>query len=125
MRPNFKHLTLEKWAALVTIIGFPLLLVSLYYAAHQDGVIITSVDKLRAIARSQNNIALSQMFFGDPRDEKLLSEEELCGSFSVYAQEAEGNPEIKDYLKKNPQYFSGLPKLFDVVDHSQNQYCRD
>ena len=88
---------------------------------------------IERIAKSQNNIALSQTFFGDPNlgiieaieskkpilksnggqfsntqmdkylgdletvydtyEEGLLSEEELCGSFSAYAQEAEDNSE--------------------------------
>ena len=31
--------------------------------------------------------------------EGLLTDDKLCGSFSVYIQEAEANQEIKDYLK--------------------------
>ena len=61
----------------------------------------------------------------DVYDEGLLSEAELCGSFSVYVQEAEADSEVQDYLKENSHYFSGLPKLFDIVDHSKNENCRD
>jgi hypothetical protein len=134
-------------------------LASLFYAYRQDRLIITSVDNLQKIARSQNNIALSQMLFASPVnlgiieaietktpilrsnggqfsstqmdkylgdletvydvfEEGLLSEDELCGSFSVYDQEAEGNSEVQKYLKDNSNFFSGLPKLFDKVDHS-------
>jgi hypothetical protein len=167
MKPEFmRYFTLERATALVTVIGFPLLLASLFYAYRQDGLIITSVDNLQKIARSQNNIALSQMFFGNPvnlgiieaieskkpilksnggefsntqmdkflgdletvydtSEEELLSEDELCGSFSAYVQEAEGNSEVQNYLKENSNFFTGLPKLFDKVDHSKNQYCRD
>lgn len=66
MKLEFKRLTLEKWAALVTIIGFPLLLVSLYYSAHQDGVIITSVDKLRAIADHKITSPSAKCFSATP-----------------------------------------------------------
>jgi hypothetical protein len=160
MRPELKRpLSLEKGAALVTIVGFPLLLVSLIFAAHH-------ISELKQVARSQNNIALSTMFSHDPTnlgiieaienkkpilntvggsfsstqldkylgdletvydvyEEGLLSEKELCGSFSVYAQEAEGNADVQEYLKKNSDYFDGLPKLFNVVDHSKAQGCRD
>ena|SRR6478672_951480 len=153
-------LTVEKVAAVVTIIGFPLVLVSLIFA-------ITLDEHQLKIARSQNNIALNQMLYGDPRNiaiieaienkkaivktpsgdgqfssaqldkylgdlqtvydvykEGLLSEDELCGSFSVYIQEAEANQEVKDYLKANSKYFSGLPKLFAVVDNSTKPDCR-
>jgi hypothetical protein len=152
-----RYFTIEKAAALVTVIGFPLLLVSLYYAYEQDGLVITTVGKLEKIARSQNNILLSQMFFGSPvnlgiieaieskepilkskggkfsstemdkylgdletvwdvYEEKLLSEQDLCGSFSPYAQEAEANSEVQDYLKENSDFFDGVRALFTEVD---------
>jgi hypothetical protein len=119
LKLELKRLTLEKWAALVTIIGFPLLFVSLYYAAHQDGVIITSVDKLRAIARSQNNIALSQMFFGDPRNLGII----------------EAIENKKPILNTNGGQFSGtqldkylgdLETIYDVYDEkllSDDELC--
>ena len=165
MKPDKRPFTLEKAAALVTVIGFPLLLVSLFFAFHQDGLIITSISQLQKIARSQNNIALSQMFFGNPAnlgiieaietkkpilkdnggqfsntqmdkylgdletvydtfEEGLLSEEELCGSFSAYAQGAEDNSEVQKYLKDNSNFFSGLPKLFAKVDNSSDENCK-
>jgi hypothetical protein len=60
----------------------------------------------------------------DVYEEGLLSEEELCGSFSAYAQEAEDNSEVKKYLTDNSNFFSGLPKLFDKVDKSSNENCK-
>ena len=166
MRAWLKSLTLEKCAALVTVIGFPLLLVSLFYGYRLDDHIVVQVSELRRIAQSQNSIALNQMFFGnehnlgiidaiehkkpildtaggsfsstqldkylgdletvyDVYDEGLLSIVELCGSFSAYAQEAEGSEEVQRYLKQpeNSNYFDGLPKLFDVVDHSKADGC--
>jgi hypothetical protein len=175
-------LTLDKCTALVTIIGFPLLLASLISAVVLDRKVSRQIEELTTIAKSQkevaddqlkiaksqNNIALNQMFYGDPRnvgiieaieskksilktpggdgqfsnaqldkflcdletvydvyDEGLLTDTELCGSFSVYIQEVEANQEIKDYLKANAKYFSGLPDLFAIVDKSKNEYCHD
>ena len=168
-------LTLDKCTALVTIIGFPLLLASLISAVLLDRKVSRQIEELTAvaddqlkIAKSQNNIALNQMFYGDPRNvgiieaienkkpilksatgdgqfsnaqldkylgdlqtiddvyqEGLLTEEELCGSFSVYIQETEANQEVKDYLKANAKYFSGLPHLFTTVDNSKDENCRD
>ena len=58
-------LNLEKVAAVVTIIGFPLVLVSLIFA-------ITLDEHQLKIARSQNNIALNQMLYGDPRNIAII-----------------------------------------------------
>ena len=168
-------LTLDKCTALVTIIGLPLLLISLLFACQLDRKVrdqieeLTTISKAQlAIAKSQNNIALNHMFYGDPRNvgiieaienkkpilkasggdgqfsnaqldkflgdletvhdvykEGLLTDDELCGSFSVYIHEAEANQEIKDYLKANAKYFSGLPDLFAIVDNSKNEYCHN
>jgi hypothetical protein len=144
---------LDVLALIVTVLAFPVIAYQLW--------------DVERIARSQNNILLSTMFFHDPTnlgiinaienkkpilktpggegqftstqldgylgdletvydvyDEGLLSEAELCGSFSVYVQ-AEADSEVQDYLKENSHYFSGLPKLFDIVDHSKNENCRD
>jgi hypothetical protein len=168
MGPKFKWPNLEKLAALVTVIGFPLLLASLFWAYELDGYISEQLTELKRIAQSQNNIALNQMVFGDPRnvgiidaieskkpilntsgsagqfstvqldkflgdletvgevhDEGLLSDDELCASFSVYIQEAQRNQEVMDYLKANARYFSDLPKLFAFVTNSTNKNCRN
>ena len=68
-------LTLDKCTALVTIIGFPLLLASLISAVLLDRKVSRQIEELTAvaddqlkIAKSQNNIALNQMFYGDPRN---------------------------------------------------------
>ena len=55
----------ENVAAVVTIIGFPLVLVSLIFA-------ITLDEHQLKIARSQNNIALNQMLYGDPRNIAII-----------------------------------------------------
>ena len=183
MKLELKNLlTLDKCAALVAIIGFPLLLISLIFANQLDQQVRDQIEELKTIAqsqkavaddqlkiaKSQNNIALNQMFYGDSRNvgiieaienkkpilkmssgdgqfsnaqldkflgdletvrdvykEGLLTEDELCGSFSVYIPEAEANQEIKDYLKANAKYFSGLPDLFAIVDNSKNKNCHD
>jgi hypothetical protein len=60
---------LEKWAviaaALVTIVGFPLLLVSLWFAYHLDVVISQQLGEIKRIAQSENSIALNTMLFND------------------------------------------------------------
>jgi hypothetical protein len=60
---------LEKWsvigAALVTIIGFPLLLVSLWFAHRVDVVISEQLGAIKKIAQSENGIALNTMLFHD------------------------------------------------------------
>ena len=62
----------------------------------------------------------------DVYEEKLLSEDELCGSFSPYAQEAGANSEVQQYLKENSDFFDGLPKLFTEVDRlgSKIESCK-
>jgi hypothetical protein len=53
-------------AALVTIIGFPLLLVSLWFAYRVDTVISEQLGEIKKIAQSENGIALNTMIFNDP-----------------------------------------------------------
>ena len=56
--------------------------------------------------------------------EKLLSESELCGSFADIIEQTASNQEVKDYLKENSGYFSGLRKLFDIVHNSKDKDCK-
>jgi hypothetical protein len=56
---TISNLNLEQWAAVVTIIGLPLLLISLILAYVQ-------LSALKKVAQSQNAIALNTMFFNDP-----------------------------------------------------------
>jgi hypothetical protein len=48
----------ENWAYIVTIIGFTVLVLSIFLVFYQIG-------ELRQVVSSQNNIALSTMFFND------------------------------------------------------------
>ena len=78
--------TLDKCTALVTIIGFPLLLISLLFACQLDQRVSDQIEELTTIAqsqkavaddqlkiaKSQNNIALNQMFYGDPRNVGII-----------------------------------------------------
>jgi len=66
-------LTLDQWeavvtflAAVVTIVGFPLLLRSLHFASRLDQQISEQLSELQTIAQSQNTIALNTMVFNDP-----------------------------------------------------------
>jgi hypothetical protein len=68
---------LEKWAgiaaALVTIVGFPLLLVSLWFAYRVDTVISEQLGEIKRIAQSENSIALNTMLFNDSSNAGIIS----------------------------------------------------
>ena len=68
---------LEKWtgiaAALVTIVGFPLLLGSLWFAFRLDTVISEQLGEIKRIAQSQNGIALNTMLFNDSSSAGIIS----------------------------------------------------
>ena len=68
---------LEKWsliaAALVTVIGFPLLLVSLWYAHRVDEVISEQLREIKRIAQSENSVALNTMVFNDPSNSGIIN----------------------------------------------------
>jgi hypothetical protein len=53
------NMDLRQWADVFTIIGLPLLLISLVFAYVQ-------LSALKTVAQSQNTIALNTMFFNDP-----------------------------------------------------------
>jgi hypothetical protein len=67
---------LERWAvlaaALVTIIGFPLLFVSLRYAHHLDVKISQQLGEIKKIAQSENSIALNTMLLNDPSNAGII-----------------------------------------------------
>jgi hypothetical protein len=72
-------LTLEQWAAVVTflaavvtIFGFPLLLISLHFASRLDHRISEQLSELQRIAQSQNTIALNTMVFNDPINIRIM-----------------------------------------------------
>jgi len=68
---------LEKWtgiaAALVTIVGFPLLLGSLWFAYRLDTVISEQLAEIKRIAQSENSIALNTMLFNDASNAGIIS----------------------------------------------------
>jgi hypothetical protein len=87
MKLDIKRLlTLDKCTALVTIIGFPLLLASLISAVVLDGKVSRQIEELTTIAKSQkevadgqlkiaksqNNIGLTQMFFHDQTNRGII-----------------------------------------------------
>jgi hypothetical protein len=67
-------MNLEKAAAVVTIIGFPLLIVSLFFAYILDGRISDQLTELKNVAASQNNIALNTMIFNNPTNVGIISD---------------------------------------------------
>ena len=151
---------LERWAYIVTIVGFPFLVLSMVSVFYQIG-------ELRQVVSSQNNIALSAEFFNDVNTgiidavennkpilvehkgrytvaqldnylgnfetidsayrEGLLSEDELCVSFSYYISVTSQNPEIQAYLKTSRKqdsgFFRGFSDLLGIVAKSENANC--
>ena len=106
----------------------------MFYGDPRNVGIIEAIENKKPILKSATgdfSTAQLDKYLGDLQtiddvyQEGLLTEEELCGSFSVYIQETEANQEVKDYLKANAKYFSGLPHLFATVDNSKDENCRD
>ncbi len=61
-------------------------------------------------------------------DEGLLSEPDLCDSFSYFIGITSKNPEIQNYIassqKSDSGFFIGLTDLAKVVSHSKNENCQ-
>ena len=155
---------IEWWAALFTVVGFPLLIISVGFAYTLDGRLTNQLNELIKVASSQNTIALDTMFFNDPTNigiiadidkgkkilvenggqfsdsqldkylgdydtvnliykEGLLSEQQLCNSFSYYLSKAAQDSEITAYLKKPGNADADFTDLMNTVNHSQNSDC--
>ncbi len=56
--------------------------------------------------------------------EGLLTEDELCTSFSYYVTATTKNEKVQKYLIENPEFFSGLKHLEAMVKNSTNKNCR-
>jgi hypothetical protein len=65
-------LSLEQWAYLATIFGFPALVASILYASRLDHRIGEQLSELKRIAQSQNAIALNTMLFNDPINARII-----------------------------------------------------
>ena len=67
----------EKWvmiaAALVTIIGFPLLFASLWYAHRLDLTISQQLGEIKKIAQSENSIALNTMLLNETSNAGIIN----------------------------------------------------
>jgi hypothetical protein len=68
---------LERWtgiaAALVTIVGLPLLLGSLWFSYRLDIVISEQLGEIKRIAQSENSIGLNTMLFNDSSNASIIS----------------------------------------------------
>jgi hypothetical protein len=64
---------LEKVAAIVTIIGFPVIAVSMLFGYYQLQAASDQLTAISKVAGSQNNIALSGEFFGDPTNIGIIN----------------------------------------------------
>jgi hypothetical protein len=52
----------------------------------------------------------------------FLSDDHLCASFSFYIKEANKNDEVKEYVAKYSNFFSGIRNLFPAVSKSKSEY---
>jgi hypothetical protein len=60
--------------------------------------------------------------------DSLLSEEDLCDSFSYYVNLSNQNMEIQNYIaaqqKKDPAFLTSLTHLASIISQSKNQNCK-
>lgn len=157
--------TLECWASVSTIVGLPLVVLTLILGL----ITLRSGDKA---ARMTNFIALTEAFFNSTNTEiiraidevrpirivnggkfsdeeldnylgdfdtiaetyreELISEEQVCTSFSYYIKETKKSGEITAYIQANRReqppgagaFFSGLDQLSAVVTKSKLSDCK-
>ncbi len=53
----------------------------------------------------------------------LLTEDQMCRSFSYYVTATLKNDEIKKYMADNPTYFDGIKNLNAAVEKSKKKNC--
>ena len=60
-------------------------------------------------------------------DKRLLSEKDLCGSFSYYIQKTNRNAEIGEHMaeqrKSDPAFFAAFSELVEITAKSKNAAC--
>ena len=56
--------------------------------------------------------------------EGLLTEDEMCRTFSYYVTTALKNEEIRKYIANNPAYFDGIQDLDAAIARSKSKNCR-
>ena len=127
------HAGLEQWAFVVTIFGFPLLLVSLYLASDL-------LKELIRIAQSQNTIALNRMVFSDPinlgilgaieTDKPILKDkgdflefqlDKYLGDFETVAMVYSEKLLTREQLEQHFSYYiQNLSSNDEVIEHLEN-----
>jgi hypothetical protein len=152
--------TLERAAYLATIVGVPLLLVSLLVGYIQ-------IHDVAKVARLQNSISLNTEFFNPTNtgiisaiehekpilvehggsfddaqldnylgdfelirsafEQNLLTEDELCTSFSYFTTLTANDREVQKYIeeerKTDSGFYGGFTKIVKVVFRSKNENC--
>jgi hypothetical protein len=152
--------TLERAAYVATLVGVPLLLVSLLVGYIQ-------IHDVAKVARLQTSISLNTEFFNPANtgiisaiehdkpiliehgggfddtqldnylgdfelirsafEQNLLTEDELCTSFSYFATRAANNREVHDYIEEERKtdrgFYGGFTKIVKVVLRSKNENC--
>lgn len=97
-----------------------------------NGAIAGAIERGQAILQPKGKFTTDQLdiYLGEfdvidsAYQEGLLSESDLCDSFSYYIASTSENKEINDYLNSNQGFFGGIQDLAEVVKNSQNVNCK-
>jgi hypothetical protein len=81
---------IEYWAYIFTIIGFPILVASMFFVFYQIG-------ELRQVVSSQNNIALSTLFLNDVNT-GIIDALEAGGPILIVHKGKYTNAQLDNYL---------------------------
>jgi len=55
--------------------------------------------------------------------EGLLTEDQMCRTFSYYVTATIKNEEVKKYMADNPDYFDGIKNLKSAIEKSKKKTC--
>lgn len=102
---------LEKAAAIITIIGFPVLVVSMLFVFYQ-------IEELKQVASSQNNIALNTEFFNDTNT-GIISAIENDQPILIEDKGKYTDAQLDNYLGD----FDTISDAYDEGLLSENDFC--
>gem|GEM_PF-2074308 len=97
-----------------------------------DAIEINAIDGKRQILREhggENTNTRLDNYLGDfdtidqVYKEGLLTEDQMCRSFSYYVTATLKNEEVKKYMADNPSYFDGIKDLKAAVEKSKKKNC--
>jgi hypothetical protein len=106
-----------------------------YNNANNLAIISALEDDMPILITNMGKFSLGQLdnYLGDfdtiadAYESRLLTERQLCDSFSYYVVQTHENPEIRNYIaeqrKDDPNFFRGLDDLYGVVMASKDSTC--